>query len=59
MLTDKESKRWEMESLLTMPSIYNDDINKKLLANLWGNSLEKLTPKQRQLVIEILSNQNS
>lgn len=48
-----------MESLITMPSIYNDDINKKLLANLWGSSLEKLTPKQRQLVTEILSNQKS
>lgn len=59
MVTDKESKRWEMESLITMPSIYNDDINKKLLVKIWGNSLEKLTPKQRQLVTEILSNQNS
>ncbi len=48
-----------MENLITMPSVYNDDINKKLLTNIWGNSLEKLTPKQRQLVIEILSNQNS
>ena len=48
-----------MESLITMPSIYNDDINKKLLVKIWGNSLEKLTPKQRQLVTEILSNQNS
>lgn len=46
-----------MESLTTLPSIYNDDINKKLLVNLWGSSLEKLTPKQRQLVTEILSNQ--
>lgn len=48
-----------MESLITMPSVYNDDSNKKILENLWGNSLEKLTPKQRQLVTEILSNQKS
>lgn len=44
-----------MENLTTMPSKYNDDTTKKVLVNLWGDSLEKLTPKQRQLVREILS----
>lgn len=44
-----------MENLTTMPSKYNDNITKKVLVKLWGDSLEKLTPKQRQLVREILS----
>ena len=36
---------------------YDDDAaNQKKLENIWGNSLNKLTPKQRQLVVEILSN---
>jgi isochorismate hydrolase len=43
-----------MENLTSMPFEY-DDTNEKALRELWGNSLEKLTPKQRQLVVEILS----
>ena len=46
-----------MKNLTSMPFEYNDDdTNKEKLVRLWGNSLNKLTPKQRQLVVEILSN---
>lgn len=41
---------------LTGASFKDDDANKKILVKLWGNSLNKLTPKQRKLVVEILSN---
>jgi hypothetical protein len=41
-----------------MPCEYKDDTNQKNLVYLWGDSLNKLTPKQRQLVGEILSNLN-
>lgn len=34
----------------------NDDANQKELEKLWGDSLRKLTPKQRQLVVETLKN---
>ncbi|AFZ31590.1 hypothetical protein Glo7428_3103 [Gloeocapsa sp. PCC 7428] len=34
----------------------NDDAHQKAIEQLWGDSLRKLTPKQRQLVIEILKN---
>ncbi len=34
----------------------NDDAHQKAIEQLWGDSLKKLTPKQRQLVIEILKN---
>ena len=35
-----------------------DDELKKNLKEIWGDSLDKLTPKQRQLVEYILNNQN-
>lgn len=51
------NKRCEMKNLISMPFEFNDDdTNKEKLVKLWGNSLNKLTPKQRQLVVEILSN---
>lgn len=34
----------------------SDDVDQKAIEHLWGDSLRKLTPKQRQLVIEILKN---
>jgi hypothetical protein len=34
----------------------NDDAHQKAIEQLWGDSLRKLTPKQRQLVIETLKN---
>lgn len=34
----------------------NDDTHQKALEQLWGDSLKKLTPKQRQLVVDILKN---
>lgn len=34
----------------------HDDAHQKAIEQLWGDSLKKLTPKQRQLVIEILKN---
>jgi len=34
----------------------NDDANQKDLEKLWGDSLRKLTPKQRQLVVDTLKN---
>ncbi len=45
-----------MNNLTSMSFEYDDAANQKKLENLWGNSLSKLTPKQRQLVVEILSN---
>ncbi len=47
-----------MTKLTSMPCEYKDDTNQKNLVYLWGDSLNKLTPKQRQLVGEILSNLN-
>lgn len=47
-----------MKKLTSMPFEYDDDTNKTKLKELWGDSLNKLTPKQRQLVVEILSNLN-
>ena len=47
-----------MTKLTSMPCEYKDDTNQKNLENLWGDSWKKLTPKQRQLVGEILSNLN-
>lgn len=41
-----------------MPFESDDDTNRKKLKELWGDSLNKLTPKQRQLVVEILSKLN-
>jgi len=36
----------------------NDAINQQKLIKFWGNSLSQLTPRQRELVVEILSNIN-
>ena len=47
-----------MNSLTSLSSEYNDQNNQEKLVKLWGDSLKKLTPKQRQLVVEILSNSN-
>ncbi len=48
-----------MNNLTSMPFEYDDDdANQKKLETIWGNSLNKLTPKQRQLVVEILSSLN-
>ncbi len=44
-------------TLNTMPFEY-DDNHKKKLEKIWGDPLNKLTSKQRQLVVEILSNLN-
>lgn len=44
--------------LTKLSSEYNDQTNQEKLQKLWGDSLTKLTPKQRQLVVEILSNSN-
>ena len=54
----KGNKRLEMNNLTSMPFEYDDDANQKKLVYLWGNSLNKLTPLQRHLVVEILSNLN-
>ena len=48
-----------MNSLTSLSSEYNDKTNQEKLVKLWGNSLKSLTPKQRQLVVEILSNSTS
>ena len=47
-----------MTSLTSLSREYNDQTNQEKLIKLWGDSLKKLTPKQRQLVVEILSNSN-
>lgn len=47
-----------MKNLTSKSVEYDDDANQKKLKQLWGDSLKKLTPKQRQLVVEILSNLN-
>jgi hypothetical protein len=47
-----------MNNLISTPFEYDDDANQKKLESIWGNSLKKLTPKQRQLVVEILSSLN-
>lgn len=52
----KGNKRLEMKDLTSTPSKYKDDTNQKKLEYLWGDSCKRLTPKQRQLVVEILSN---
>lgn len=48
----------KMNSLTSLSSEYNDQTNQEKLVKLWGDSLKRLTPKQRQLVVEILSNSN-
>ena len=39
-----------------MPFEHSNDTNKQILKEIWGNNLEKLTPKQRQLIVEIFTN---
>lgn len=48
-----------IDDLISTSITCNDDINKERLVELWGNSLEKLTPKQRHFVAEILSHRKS
>ncbi len=47
-----------MNNLTSMPFEYDDDSNKTKLKNIWGDRLNKLTPKQRQLIVEIFINFN-
>ncbi|MBD1831357.1 hypothetical protein H6F61_01370 [Cyanobacteria bacterium FACHB-472] len=46
-----------MNNSTRLAAKYDDDINKKMIY-LWGQGWEKLSPKQRQLVGEILNNLN-
>ena len=55
----KNNNEVGINNLITTPITCNDEINKNRLIGLWGNSLEKLTPKQRCLVAEILSHRKS
>ncbi|PSB66160.1 hypothetical protein DSM107010_69600 [Chroococcidiopsis cubana SAG 39.79] len=43
-----------MMNVTDMHRKYNDNTNKGNLESLWGSSWNKLTPKQRQMVSEIL-----
>jgi hypothetical protein len=52
----RNNSRLKMTYLTSLSSEYNDQTNQEKLVKLWGNSLKSLTPKQRQLVVEILSN---
>lgn len=45
-----------MKNLTSIPFEYDDNTNQKKLKELWGDSLRKLTPIQRQLVVSILTN---
>ena len=54
----RNNSRLKMTYLTSLSSEYNDQTNQEKLVKLWGNSLKSLTPKQRQLVVEILSNSN-
>ena len=54
----KGNKKCEMKNLTSMPFEYDDNANQQKLVLLWGDSLNKLTPLQRHLVVEILSNLN-
>ena len=47
-----------MDYLASFSIEYNDQTNQEKLVKLWGNILKRLTPKQRQLVVEILSSSN-
>jgi hypothetical protein len=44
-----------MNNLTRMPFTYNDT-NQERQVRLWGNGWNKLTPKQKELVSEILGN---
>ena len=46
-----------MNNSTRLAAKYDDDINKKMI-DLWGKSWEQLSPKQRQLVGEILNHLN-
>lgn len=46
----------EVNNLTSKLCEYEDEFNREKLVQLWGDSLLRLTPKQRQLVVEILSN---
>lgn len=51
----RKNNQLEMKTLISRAVECDDDANKKQLIELWGDSLEKLTPEQRQLVVEILN----
>lgn len=59
MCSSRENNELGICSLVGTPITCDDDTNKKRLVKLWGSSLEKLTPKQRHFVAEILSHQKS
>lgn len=46
----------EMNNLTSKLGKYEDELNQEKLVKLWGDSLLRLTPRQRQLIVEILSN---
>ena len=46
----------EMNNLTSKLGAYEDEFNQEKLLQLWGDSLPRLTPRQRQLIVEILSN---
>lgn len=54
----RNNSRLKMTYLTSLSSEYNDQTNQEKLVKLWGDSLKRLTPKQRQLVVEILSSSN-
>ncbi len=47
-----------MANLKNMPCEDNDNPNQSNLEKLWGDGWNRLTPKQRQLVSEILGHLN-
>ena len=55
MRSSRENNELGIYNLISTPITCDDDTNKKRLVELWGSSLEKLTPKQRHFVAEILS----
>ena len=46
----------EMNNLTSKLGAYEDEFNQEKLLQLWGDRLPRLTPRQRQLIVEILSN---
>lgn len=46
----------EMNNLTSKLGKYEDELNQEKLVQLWGDSLLRLSPRQRQLIVEILSN---
>ena len=59
MCRSRENNEVGTDDLISTTVTCSDDINKKRLVELWGNSLEKLTPRQRHFVAEILSHRES